>query len=106
MRTTHFLTVYSSGSARCYGALVRKEGSLLSMLDRILDVAYDLKLLSHEQERTIWAQLWRNPGTGAAIDDALNTLEMFMDTYAAPGYAFQPWFTKDGTFWGWFPRTG
>lgn len=106
MRTTHFLTVYAANSRRCYGALVRKDGSLLDLIDRLLVAGVDCNLLTHEQARSIWGDVWRQPHTEDTLYDVINIIEGYLSWFAAPGYAFQPWFTKDGTFWGWFPRTG
>ena len=106
MRTAHFITVYTSNSRRCYGALVRKDGSLLDLIDRLLVAGVDCQLLTHKQARSIWGDVWRGPYTEDALINAVNRIETILTWFAAPGYAFQPWFTKDGTFWGWFPRTG
>lgn len=106
MRTAHFLTVYADNSRRCYGALVRKDGSLLDLIDRLLIVGVDCKLLTHAQARSIWSDLCQTERTEDALINAINRIETILTWFAAPGYVFQPWFTKDGTFWGWFPRVG
>ncbi len=106
MRTTHFLTVYSSGSARCYGALVPVLPDPLGMVIALLEISWDLNLLTHEQSRNIWASLCQHTPRTAAPEAALNLIADLLTVYAPPGYAFQSWVTKDGTFWGWFPGVG
>lgn len=106
MRNTHFITVYTENSRRCYGALCQKRGSLLSSGADVLNLSLDLNLISHEQAHRLWSHLWRRAPDESAVVAFVHDLEALLSAYAAPGYEFQPWFTKAGTFWGWFPRVG
>jgi hypothetical protein len=100
------MSITRNGYRCCYGALVRKDGSILDLIDRLLIAGVDLRLLTEKEALSVWGGLWRGPHNEYAFVNALNRIETMLTGYAAPGYTFQPCFTKDGTFWGWFPRTG
>lgn len=106
MRQAHFLSITRNGYRRCYGALVHKDGSILDLIERLLIAGVDLRLLTEKEALSVLGDLWRGPHNDDALANALNRVETILSWYAAPGYTFQPWFTKDGTFWGWFPRQG
>lgn len=106
MKSTHMLKVYRGGHAVYYGALCPKRGSLLSSGADVLNLSLDLNLISHEQAHRLWSHLWRRAPDESAVVAFMHDLEALLSAYAAPGYEFQPWFTKAGTFWGWFPRVG